>query len=108
MTISTPSAELLIDHMFLIELQQGNHISNNMESKLDLIFIGDSEFLDIKSSDMLVTRLEYYHPSIELSCEYLSHPDSRSKEKIQSIHFSKATYAGILLRDKLVIFQSSY
>lgn len=87
------SAEVLVDTMYFLELQQMNIIRNYLGRTLDLIFVDD--FIDFSitpSADPLVA-MDAYHPAIE-TCFSLGHIKTlRDRTEVKVFDFHRCNYS---------------
>ena len=93
--ISTPSAEILINSLFYLELQQNNHIENENGRLLDLLFSDDFNNLSVFCSEIPLITQVIHHPPLEMVFDIRHEPILRNKTSVSVFQFSMADFVGL-------------
>ena len=91
MELRGDSAEILVGHMFYLELKQVNSIRNNLNRTLDLILCDEFEGLMVRRASELC-KLDKLHPALEIGFNTENLLLSSSKVNVTVHQFDKADY----------------
>lgn len=94
-SVSSPTAEVVIDSMYFQELHQLNSVSNCKGRFLDLVFADEFTDLSLSQSKDPIINTDPYHPPLELiiSDDYTS--PLKSKNEISVYQFYQANFQAL-------------
>lgn len=85
-------ADVLLENMYYLELQQVNHTNNSNGRILDLIFTDELHDLHINTPEMTLSNIDQHHPALELTFNTKNIPTLKHKAKISVYIFKDANF----------------